>query len=92
MPEIQTNNPEHALLPAITAALATVNDPEIRKPVTDLGMVERVDIDEAGAVFVKILLTISGCPLKGPIQRAVTAVVVTASECSMPTSTAIRSP
>ncbi|HHV21298.1 MAG TPA: Mrp/NBP35 family ATP-binding protein [Propionibacterium sp.] len=75
MPEIQTNNPEHALLPAITAALATVNDPEIRKPITDLGMVERVDIDEAGAVFVKILLTISGCPLKGPIQRDVTAAV-----------------
>ncbi|WP_432559059.1 Mrp/NBP35 family ATP-binding protein [Granulicoccus sp. GXG6511] len=75
MPEIQTNSPEHALLPKITAALATVNDPEIRKPITDLGMVERVDIDEAGAVFVRVLLTISGCPLKGPIERDVTAAV-----------------
>ena len=75
MANIATNNPDHPLLSPITAALATVDDPEIRKPITELGMVERVDIDPAGAVFVRVLLTIAGCPLKGPIQRDVTAAV-----------------
>ena len=28
----------------VKAALATVNDPEIRRPITDLGMVESVEI------------------------------------------------
>jgi ATP-binding protein involved in chromosome partitioning len=75
MPEFQSNNLDHPLLKPVAAALATVNDPEIRKPITDLGMVERVDIDETGAVFVRVLLTIAGCPLKGPIERDVTAAV-----------------
>lgn len=75
MPDIASTRPDHPLLPTIIAALTTVNDPEIRRPITDLGMVERVDIDEAGAVFVRILLTTSGCPLKGPIERDVTNAV-----------------
>jgi ATP-binding protein involved in chromosome partitioning len=62
-------------LDQITAALATVNDPEIRRPITDLGMVESVDIDELGAVAVKVLLTVAGCPLKDTITRDVTAAV-----------------
>lgn len=59
----------------VTAALATVNDPEIKKPITELGMVDTVRIDDAGNAYVKILLTIAGCPLKGPIQRDVTTAV-----------------
>jgi len=62
-------------LEQIQAALATVNDPEIRRPITDLGMVESVDVDDAGAVTVKILLTVAGCPLKDTITRDVTAAV-----------------
>ena len=31
-------------------ALSKVNDPEIRKPITELGMVKSVEVDEAGAV------------------------------------------
>ena len=37
-------------LEQINAALATVNDPEIRRPITDLGMVESVDVDDRGGV------------------------------------------
>ncbi|NUO57487.1 MAG: DUF59 domain-containing protein, partial [Hamadaea sp.] len=37
--------PATTLADAITAALATVNDPEIRRPITDLGMVESVAVD-----------------------------------------------
>ena len=63
---------------AISAALATVEDPEIRRPITDLGMVRSVDVAEspAGAVVtVGIDLTTSGCPLKDTITKDTTAAV-----------------
>ena len=62
---------------ALLAALSTVNDPEIRKPITELGMVESVDVDEAGRASVTILLTISGCPLKETLTRDTTAALLT---------------
>jgi len=55
----------------LTAALATVNDPEIKRPITELGMVDQVEVDEAGRVAVTVLLTVSGCPLKDTIDRDV---------------------
>ncbi|HNM96469.1 MAG TPA: iron-sulfur cluster assembly protein, partial [Marmoricola sp.] len=65
----------HPLHEAVLAALATVNDPEIRRPITDLGMVDSVVIDEAGIAAITVLLTVSGCPLKDTINRDVTAAV-----------------
>ncbi|UAL28605.1 Mrp/NBP35 family ATP-binding protein [Nocardioides rotundus] len=59
----------------VTAALATVNDPEIKRPITDLGMVDQVQIGEDGAVDVTVLLTVAGCPLKDTINRDVNAAV-----------------
>jgi ATP-binding protein involved in chromosome partitioning len=59
----------------IEAALATVNDPEIRRPITELGMVRDIVVDEAGAVTVTVLLTVSGCPMRDTITRDVTAAV-----------------
>ena len=35
-------------LEQVNAALATVNDPEIKRPITELGMVDSVEIDDAG--------------------------------------------
>ncbi|GAB2444615.1 Mrp/NBP35 family ATP-binding protein [Nocardioides hungaricus] len=63
------------LLEQVNAALATVNDPEIKRPITDLGMVDSVEIDEAGVVRLTVLLTVAGCPLKDTIDRDVTAAV-----------------
>lgn len=60
---------------AITAALATVNDPEINRPITDLGMVKGVDIEADGAVRVGVYLTVSGCPMRQTITERVTAAV-----------------
>ncbi|MGP3982637.1 Mrp/NBP35 family ATP-binding protein [Streptomyces sp. KR80] len=60
---------------AVRAALATVNDPEIHRPITDLGMVKSVEIAADGAVAVGIYLTVSGCPLRETITREVTAAV-----------------
>jgi ATP-binding protein involved in chromosome partitioning len=62
-------------LEQINAALATVNDPEIRKPITDLGMVDSVDISDDGSVDVRVLLTVAGCPLKDTITKDVTEAV-----------------
>ncbi|MDR1188852.1 MAG: P-loop NTPase, partial [Bifidobacteriaceae bacterium] len=55
----------------VLAALATVIDPEIRRPITDLDMVHSVEVGEAGAVTVEILLTIPGCPLKDQLEHDV---------------------
>jgi ATP-binding protein involved in chromosome partitioning len=63
------------LLDQVRAALATVNDPEIKRPITDLGMVDSVEIDESGAVRLTVLLTVAGCPLKDTINRDVNAAV-----------------
>ena len=63
------------LLDQVNAALATVNDPEIRRPITELNMVESVEIDGSGKVSVTVLLTVSGCPLKDTITRDVTTAV-----------------
>src|SRR5215471_11799668 len=59
----------------VTAALAGVNDPEIRRPITELGMVKSVDIAPDGAVLVEVYLTVAGCPLRDTITREVTAAV-----------------
>jgi ATP-binding protein involved in chromosome partitioning len=61
---------------ALFAALSTVIDPEIRKPVTELGMVESVGVDESGLAAVTILLTVSGCPLKETLTRDTTAALL----------------
>ncbi len=59
----------------VTAALATVNDPEIHRPITDLGMVKGVEIAPGGKVAVEVYLTVAGCPLRDTIIRDVTAAV-----------------
>ena len=59
----------------VQAALATVNDPEIKRPITDLGMVDTVEISDSGVVTLTVLLTVAGCPLKETITRDVTTAV-----------------
>lgn len=61
--------------PVLLAALATVIDPELRRPITDLGMVESVDMDDAGRVTAVVRLTIAGCPLHETITRDATAAL-----------------
>ena len=61
---------------ALHAALATVIDPELRRPITELGMVESVSSDDAGAVRVAVLLTIAGCPLRETITKDATDALI----------------
>ena len=44
-------------------ALSKVIDPELRRPITELGMLERAEIT-AGVADIKILLTIAACPMR----------------------------
>lgn len=60
---------------AVQAALAGVDDPEIHRPITELGMVDAVDIAADGQVAVTVLLTVSGCPMRTEIVDRVTRAV-----------------
>jgi ATP-binding protein involved in chromosome partitioning len=62
-------------LASIQDALQTVNDPEIRRPITELGMVKDVRVDDDGRVDVEVLLTVAGCPMKETLTRDVTTAV-----------------
>ncbi|MDY6051637.1 MAG: P-loop NTPase [Rothia sp. (in: high G+C Gram-positive bacteria)] len=67
---MQTSHVNEELL----AALATVIDPELRQPITELGMVDRAEL--AGSVaHIRVLLTVEGCPLRSTIEADVRAAV-----------------
>jgi ATP-binding protein involved in chromosome partitioning len=59
----------------VTTALAGVQDPEIHRPITELGMVKNVEVAPDGTVLVEVWLTVSGCPLRDTITRDVRAAV-----------------
>src|SRR6202522_2711642 len=59
----------------VTQALNGVLDPEIKRPITELGMVKGIEIAPDGAVLVQVWLTVSGCPLRETSTREVTAAV-----------------
>jgi ATP-binding protein involved in chromosome partitioning len=59
----------------VLTALADVNDPEIGRPITELGMVKSVEISPAGEVAVGVYLTVAGCPMRDTITSRVTAAV-----------------
>jgi ATP-binding protein involved in chromosome partitioning len=67
--------PATSLESAIQAALATVQDPEIRRPITDLGMVDSVAVDPAGRARIGILLTVAACPLRDKLRTDITTAV-----------------
>jgi ATP-binding protein involved in chromosome partitioning len=58
----------------VREALRGVNDPEIGRPIEDIGMLQGIDV-EGGLVRVHVLITIEGCPLKDRITNDVTAAL-----------------
>jgi len=60
---------------ALTAALSTVDDPEIRRPITEIGMVKSATVDPDGTARIAVYLTVSGCPMKDTITQRVTDAV-----------------
>lgn len=59
---------------AVRSALSRVEDPEIGKPLTELGMIKSVDID-GPEVAVEIYLTIAACPMKSTLTTNTQAAV-----------------
>ncbi len=59
---------------SVMTALATVQDPEIRRPITEIGMVKNVSVTDLN-VQVDIYLTVEGCPLRQEIVNRVTNAV-----------------
>jgi ATP-binding protein involved in chromosome partitioning len=60
---------------AIRTALAKVIDPELRRPITELGMVKDVEVGRDGSVLVTINLTTASCPKKTEITDRVSEAV-----------------
>ncbi len=62
----------------IIAALKTVYDPEIPSDIYELGLIYRVDIDNARNVSIDMTLTAPACPVAGEmpgwVENAVSAV------------------
>jgi ATP-binding protein involved in chromosome partitioning len=58
----------------IINALEPVQDPELRRSIVELGMVQNIAID-GSKVVVLIALTIPGCPLKNQIRESIDQVL-----------------
>ena len=63
----------------INTALGTVIDPELHKPLPELGMVESVNFTD-GVAKINILLTIIGCPMKDRLHSDITKSLANISE------------
>lgn len=64
MAEVNTKPSREALL----EALKVVHDPEIPVNVVDLGLVYKLEVDDAGHVEIEMTLTSMGCPVQDMIQ------------------------
>jgi ATP-binding protein involved in chromosome partitioning len=60
---------------AVRAALDGVHDPEINRPITELGMVKDVTVAGDGTVSVAVWLTVAGCPMRDTITSRITTAV-----------------
>ena len=69
------STPAPDLVAAVRTALTKVVDPELRKPITEVGMVKDVAVDPDGTVRVGIYLTTAACPKKAEIVDRVQAAV-----------------
>jgi FeS assembly SUF system protein len=72
-------SPEHdQLKDDLVVALKTVFDPEIPVDIYELGLIYRLDVDEARNIEVDMTLTAPGCPVAGDmpgwVENAVSSV------------------
>ena len=59
---------------SLNEALSKVQDPELHRSITDLGMVEELT-EVNGDVSIKVLLTISGCPMQDRLRGDITTAL-----------------
>lgn len=72
---------------SIRDALSKVIDPELRRPITELGMVGEIQ-DQSGQTVVEIKLTVSACPAADRIESEVNEALSTLGSKSGSTLTA----
>ncbi len=65
-------SPKNDVEQRVWASLGRVIDPEIHRPITELGMVDGVSVDAQGFADVSLKLTIAGCPAARRIESDVT--------------------
>ncbi|MGB6162950.1 MAG: P-loop NTPase [Pseudonocardiaceae bacterium] len=70
---------------AVRTALDAVHDPEINRPITELGMVKDVTVAADATVRVAVWLTVAGCPMRDTITSRVTTAV-----CAVPGVRAVQ--
>ena len=62
----------------IVAALKTVYDPEIPADIYELGLIYKIDVDDARNVAIEMTLTSPGCPVAGEmptwVENAVASI------------------
>ncbi|MCW0216185.1 MAG: Mrp/NBP35 family ATP-binding protein [Pseudonocardia sp.] len=73
---VMGNTSTETMEQAVRAALAKVEDPEIHRPITDLGMVKSVAVSPGGVAAVGVYLTVAGCPMRETITSRVTNAVM----------------
>ncbi len=73
MPTPPAETRDTSLTEEVRRALSRVNDPEIKRPITELGMVAAVEELRPGQLRVEVLLTVAGCPMKSTLERDVSA-------------------
>jgi len=59
---------------SLNDALSKVQDPELHRSITELGMVEELT-EVNGEVSIKVLLTISGCPMQDRLRGDITTAL-----------------
>ena len=73
---VMGNTSTETMEQAVRAALTKVEDPEIHRPITDLGMVKSVGVSPDGVAAVGVYLTVAGCPMRETITSRVTTAVM----------------
>ena len=74
-PSVEQPAVEEDLEAEITAALRTVNDPEIPVNIYDLGLIYEVDVSPGGQVYIQMTLTAPACPVAGMMPGMVEGAV-----------------
>ncbi|MFQ5785101.1 MAG: SUF system Fe-S cluster assembly protein [Alphaproteobacteria bacterium] len=62
---------------AVIAAISTVYDPEIPVNIYELGLIYRIDIDDAGRVAIEMTVTAPACPVADILPTQVADAVRT---------------
>ena len=65
-----------AIMANIVAAIKTVMDPEIPADIYELGLIYKIDLDDAGKVLIEMTLTSPMCPVADSMPMEVQEKVI----------------